>query len=436
VTAFPGSFAFVNALLLQPDGRIVAVGGTASDEFALARYDADGSLDESFGSGGLVVTPVGFGGYAFAAALQADGRIVVVGQVFPRLTPQGYDVDFIAARYMPDGTLDTSFGSGGIVLTDFQLVDIAHAVAVQADQKLVIAGVSLDGSGGGTLGDFALVRLNTDGSLDASFGNSGKVLTDFPDASGSRSDIANAVAVQANGTILAGGTSWPQGGSLLLGSAFALARFTPSGTPDPAFGNDGRVTTDFGTGYADDDATSMALTPGGQIVLGGSSGVPAFPTTVQDFALARYNANGGVDATFGSGGTIVTDFGAVDTARGVAVQSDTKIVAAGITSASSTGGSTTFATARYDGGSATASEMITALIALVDSYDVAVGSSLQDKLVSVQRSLDANRPKQACDTLRAFENQVAAQSGKALTAPQAASVASGAAAVKRVIGCT
>jgi hypothetical protein len=132
----------------------------------------------------------------------------------------------------------------------------------------------------------------------------------------------------------------------------------------------------------------------------------------------------------------VTDFGAVDTARGVAVQSDSKIVAAGITSASSTGGPTTFAIARYDGGTATAREMITALIALVDSYEVAVGSSLHDKLISAQRALDANRPKQACDALRAFDNQVAAQSGKALTPLQAASLASGAAAIKRVIGCT
>ena len=130
---------------------------------------APGDLDPTFGSGGKVTTDVGGSDGAQAVAIQGDGKVVAAG--LGNFAGPGTG-DFALARYNPDGSLDTSFGSGGKVTTDFGGFDAASAVAIQPDGKIIAAGRS--GSG-----DFALARYNPDGSLDSSFGSGGKVTTDF-----------------------------------------------------------------------------------------------------------------------------------------------------------------------------------------------------------------------------------------------------------------
>jgi uncharacterized delta-60 repeat protein len=319
VTTDFGGFDAASAAVIQPDGRIVAAGRSGSGDFALARYNADGSLDPTFGSGGKVTTD--FGGFdaAFGVALQADGKIVAAGQGGP-------GGGFAFARYNTDGSLDPSFGSGGEVTTHFTSgVEVVIAVAIQLDGKIVVTGQTFAGG----FQQFALARYNADGSLDASFGSGGIVATNF----GFDSAFGGALAIQSNGKIVAAGRA---------GTDFLLARYNGDGNLDATFGSGGIVTTDFGGAFFD-AAFGVALQSNGKIVAAGGT-FNGFVGPSADFALARYNPDGSLDASFGSGGKLTTDFGGFDVARSVALQSDGKIVAAG------TGGSgSDFALARYLG---------------------------------------------------------------------------------------
>jgi hypothetical protein len=225
------------ALAIQADGKVVVAGSIISEfegdfhintDFALARYNADGSLDSSFGTGGRVTTDFGdyfptqdFGSYdqANALALQADGRIVVGGFSSDNFLDI---VDFSLARYNTDGSLDSSFDGDGRVTTDFAgFRDEARALALQADGKIVAAGFADDFNDSSTISAFALARYNTDGSLDTSFGRRGRVTTHFDADS---HDVANALALQADGKIVAAGSSNVTGSG-----DFALARYFASG---------------------------------------------------------------------------------------------------------------------------------------------------------------------------------------------------------------
>jgi uncharacterized delta-60 repeat protein len=214
-TEFSGHDA-ASALVVQGD-KLVAAGGTRSSRaaggpgaFALARYNADGSLDPSFGTGGKVTTD--FGGTASARALVVQGdRLVAAGSVF-----LGAGVVIALARYNADGGLDPSFGTGGKVTTDFGVGSgEARALVVHGD-KLVAAGFTRTvGIFTGTRGDFALARYHANGSLDSSFGTGGKVATGF---TGQESG-ASALVVQGDKLVAAGFTD--SGTS----SRFALARY-------------------------------------------------------------------------------------------------------------------------------------------------------------------------------------------------------------------
>jgi uncharacterized delta-60 repeat protein len=308
-----------NALIQQTDGKLVAAGITlgpiGSFDFALARYSADGALDPSFGTGGTVSTDIG-GRPDNARALtqQADGKLVAAGAAD---TDTGSD--FALARYNSDGTLDPSFGTGGTVTTDIASnINEANALVRQADGKLVAAGFAVGPAGSF---DVALVRYSPDGTLDQSFGTGGMVTTDI--AGGD--DFARALAVQADGKLVAAGVARTQTGT----SVVALARYSPDGTLDPSFGIGGTVTTGL------DLAEALVVQADGKLVAAGVAG--------QDFGLARYNPDGTLDASFGTGGTVTTDFaGDSDGAQALAVQADGKLVAAG---GAGPGGD--FALARY-----------------------------------------------------------------------------------------
>jgi uncharacterized delta-60 repeat protein len=315
----------------QADGKIVVVGNSNSfettNELVLARYNTDGSLDTTFGDEGRVRNTFPTFSAATGLALQADGRIVVAGYTSGR--PGGNGGDFFVARYNTNGTLDTTFDSDGWLTTDLGADDLGQSVAVQAGGKIVVAGYSMNDFTGA---DFAVASYNADGSLDTGFDGDGFVTTDF---GFSDTDTAFSVALQADGKIILAGNTYQAGPSV-----FALARYNTDGSLDESFDADGLVTTDLGS--FDDGANSVAVQADGKIVAAGHSNQFLSGSNGYDFALARYNADGTLDADFGTAGKITTDFGNFDDfAHSVAVQADGKIVAAGSTS-------NVFALARYN----------------------------------------------------------------------------------------
>ena len=312
----------VNGMVIQPDGSIVVAGTSGFAEFALARYLTDGTLDASFGDGGTVTTDLTpRGDIAWGLVIQADGKILAAGEA----GCCGSRTRFALARYDTDGSLDTSFGDGGTVTTDFSpYPDEGLAVALQADGKVVMVG----GAGfGGPNERFALARYDTDGSLDPSFGGDGKLTTDFSPYA----DVPFAVAIRADGHIVV------VGGARLgrPNPRWALARYETDGSPDETFDGDGKLTTDFTRG--DDDAYSLAFQADGKIVVAGQAG-----SRNTKFALARYETDGSLDPTFGGDGKLTTDLTrGYDSVYQVVIQADGRIVAGG------TAGFSRFALARY-----------------------------------------------------------------------------------------
>jgi uncharacterized delta-60 repeat protein len=331
VTEFPSSYSGARAVAVQADGGIVAAGfahtnNSIISDFALTRYDASGALDPTFGTGGRVRTD--FGGRfdeALAVAVQPDGRVVVAGN-----SSDANGSDMAVARYNSDGLLDTSFDGDGMALVDFGSEASARAVALQPDGRIVLAGgVSQPVGGGCCVSDFALVRLTSVGVLDSSFDGDGRVVTDFLAGADNGHDVAQAVRVQADGRIVAAGA----GVAGVVSVDFAVARYLADGSLDLTFSDDGLVTTDF-VGYFD-EIRDLAVDTGGRIVTGGQScEFPGNSDEVCDFGLARYTANGTLDRRFGRKGRIRTDLGAdlSEGIRGVVVQADGRIVAAGDTS--------------------------------------------------------------------------------------------------------
>jgi uncharacterized delta-60 repeat protein len=297
------------AVVVQPDGKILAAGRRGSD-VGLARYNPDGNLDPGFGTAGKVTTNFGGTELALAVALQPDGKIVVAG----RSNASG-NFDFLVARFTPSGSLDSSFGTGGRATTDFSggSVDRAFGLALQADGKIVVAGDSD--------ANFAVARYNPDGSLDATFGAGGKLITTFGGA-----DQASSLGIQPDGKIVVAGHT-DTGTSTDL----AVARYNPDGSLDATFGTGGKVTTNF-TGSSDDVASAVAIQFDGKIIVAGDS--------QDNFAVARYNPDGSLDATFGTDGKVTTDLGGEDLVHAMALQADGQIVVAGESSGN-------FALARY-----------------------------------------------------------------------------------------
>jgi uncharacterized delta-60 repeat protein len=292
-------------------------GGTL--DFALARYNANGTLDATFGSGGKVITDFGGDEIGFAVALQRDGKIVAAG-----IKTGANGDDFALARYKGNGSLDPSFGGRGKLSTDFGGLDQPEGIALQRDGKIVVVGLSF----GANAGDGVLARYNTDGSLDKSFDGDGKVTTDF-----GADDELFSVALQRDGKMIVAGVTNAAGTDDLL-----VARYHADGSLDNSFDGDGKVTTDFG---AVERASAITIQRDGKIVAAGLSTAAG----TQDFALARYNADGSLDNSFGAGGTVTTDFGGNEQIAGVALSRGGKMVVAGVTDAA---GARDFALARYN----------------------------------------------------------------------------------------
>jgi uncharacterized delta-60 repeat protein len=307
VTDLGGEDESANDLAVQSDGKIVAVGTVSNrDAFGVYRYQADGSLDSSFGSGGVVTTVVGAGQCeASGVALQSDGKIVVVGT-----GGTWGDSSLTVARYDIGGAPDTGFGDGGIVtLTVGSEYNWGSDVVIQGDGKILVAGSSVLATY-----DFVLARYDTHGNLDTGFGGTGVITTDLT----GDGDFAHALALQPDGKIVVVG----RGGDT-SDYDFAVARYETNGDLDPAFGSGG-ITVTHVSG-ASDDVYDVVVQPDGKIVVVGTAGYA-------DLAIVRYNADGGLDTTFAGDGIDTIDvYGSGDVGEAVALLPGGKIVAAGYT---------------------------------------------------------------------------------------------------------
>lgn len=357
-------------IAVQADGRIV-LGGSSSGAFSAVRYTTGGTLDATFGQGGKVLLGAGNcagvvslpdgrivlagtystsnssafsvarlkvnGAYdgenaaalsagqdeAYGVALQNDGKVVVVGTAML----SGNRV-FALVRFAADLAVDTSFGTGGKVLTAMNTFAIARGVAVQPDGKIIVAGRVVVAGGGST---FGLARYTTSGVLDESFGTAGKVATVFStDADG-------------YGLLLD-----PEGRALVCGTSqgkLAVVRFLADGSVDPSFGIGGVTPPPAGDSFS--IAYSIARQTDGSIAVGGYD----YGGGRSRFVVARYTADGMLDGSFGAGGVVTTAAGASDSyCAAVAVQGDEKILAAGRVNGSN---DTDFAAIRYLGDSHT-----------------------------------------------------------------------------------
>lgn len=333
ITSMAGSRGRASGMALQNDGKILVAGAFSSGnnyDFALLRYQKDGTLDGSFGTQGMVTTPLGtLQDYGRSVVVQGDGKIVVAGDSF-----NGTNSDFALVRYEADGRLDASFGNGGKVITGIRnnSGEIGRSVALQRDGKILIAGYTDNGT---VNQDIALVRYGANGALDPTFGNGGKVTTDIS----GKDDYGTSAAVQSDGKILVAGYSDTNDGT----TDFLLMRYLADGTLDTSFGNGGKVVTAVGPYYG--SAQWAILQGDGKILVTGSTSKGSIDDF--DFALVRYLSNGTLDTAFGNGGKVVTDLadGSDDSAQSVALQSDGRIVVAG---SSNNGGNYDFAVVRYN----------------------------------------------------------------------------------------
>ncbi len=286
-----GISSYSNKVLIQPDGKIVLVGSSKSDNqsdynFTLARYNSDGTLDNTFGHNGAVFTTIGTSAsYPYSAQIQVDGKIVVAG-----LSLNGKKV-ITLIRYKVDGNLDNTFGSGGVVTTPIGVSDSeARSVAIQEDGKIVVAG---DYSNGFNNDDFVIARYDSDGTLDFSFGTNGITLTPI----GEHNDEPNSIVIQSDGKIIAAGRTYN-----VTEGDYALVRYNSNGSLDDSFGNNGIKITSIEN--SSEQAYDVAKLSNGKIVATGSIDSD---TNGSNSITVRYNADGSLDNTFGDNGIVITE---------------------------------------------------------------------------------------------------------------------------------
>ncbi len=321
----------VNGVAIQPNDKIVVVGTTAVDatlpagtaDVAVARYEATGALDTTFGGGDGSVT-IDFAGaddVGNGIAVDDSGDIAVVGSAHT-----GGSVDLAVARLDSNGTLDGSFDGDGRATTDINGgSDAANDVAFDSSHKVIAVGAGA----GAKNRDFALARYKVDGSLDDSFGTNGKIST-------AGTDRAFAMTIDDSGRIIVAGSYF---NIQTRNLDFGLARYTPNGSLDPSFGPEGtgKLNIPMRDGG---QAEGVAIDSAGHLLVGGF----ASNGSDRDFALARLDANGTLSTTFGTGGKVFTNVGPNDSGRGVAVDPSQRIVIGGYTNAGANAG---FAAVRY-----------------------------------------------------------------------------------------
>ena len=301
--------SIANAIVYDGSKVIVAgrVGDTLTGDFGLARYNSDGSLDTSFGSSGIVITSFStLSDVPRDIALQSDGKIIVGG--LANSEPAG---DFLLARYTSSGSLDTTFGtSSGYTRTDISGVgDGIRGLVIDGSDKIIAVGAAGP--------DSAIVRYTSGGSLDTTFESDGIVLT----SSGVGDHFLN-VAFDNNGKYVVAGT---------VDGDFLVSRYNTNGTLDTGFDGDGRAITGFATGESD-LAMDIVVRGNGKIIAAGATGaVDIVGITTAKFALAGYNDNGSLDTGFDSDGKVTTDItttvgASADGIRGAVLNSNSSLL--------------------------------------------------------------------------------------------------------------
>jgi uncharacterized delta-60 repeat protein len=304
---------FAKSIAIQSDGKIVVAGYSYNgsiDVIALARYNTNGTLDNTFSGNGVLTTVEGiYAEYAQSVAIQSDGKIVVAGGI---LNVGGFDVR--VARYNTDGSLDNTFDTDGLVVTAVtaNYNDYANAVKIQTDGKIVVAGFA----NSGLESNFMLLRYNTDGSLDNTFDTDGIIADQI---FGTFNEYANALAIQDDGKLLVTGIT---NNSFY---DFVTLRFNTDGTLDPSFDNDGVAVIDWGTSTDIGQATAILVQTDGDIVVAGLRDI----AVDLYFAVAKYNSDGSLDNTFDSDGLVSTGFGGSCQGMATVIQPDGKILVAG-----------------------------------------------------------------------------------------------------------
>lgn len=313
------------SMALQDDGKIIMAGYTTVagiNRFAISRFNTNGSLDNSFNGNGIQIAQLGSDiQIGNSAAIQKNGKIIIAGY-----TIIGSKKDFAVVRFNSDGSADNTFDTDALLTTDIinSSDDYAGSVAVQSDDKIIVAGYSVTGNN--TV--FALARYNTDGSLDNTFDMDGKLVGDYYQGNSG----VNATVVQSDGKIVTAGSTWNG-----TNFDFSIVRYNANGSLDNTFSDDGKQATDFGS---TDEGVSVVVQPNGKIIVGGSSN-----TT---FAIARYNTDGSLDATFSDDGKLIIAMGFSDLAKSVALQADGKVVLVGHTYIDTNYDSAYFAIARIN----------------------------------------------------------------------------------------
>ncbi len=318
----------LNSIAIQPDGKIIAAGSSwynGNSDACLVRYNSDGSLDNSFGDNGVVITVLSVDQDVIRSiALQNDDKIVAAG------FNKGHG--FIA-RYNINGSLDSTFGLGGIAPSPHNDYDFFYAVQIQTDGKII--------AGGPAFGDgIILARYNESGSIDTTFGDIGYITTQISTYTG-----ASSLILQNDGKILVGGSTGPEEYVYDI----ILLRYNEDGNLDQTFGTNGYTITEIDSSTS--FISSISLQNDGKIVAGGG----AWSNTYSDFALARYTSDGILDTTFGTNGINLTSIhpteNRVERINSIVLQSDGKIVAAGLSFYGADNGN--LVVARYEGGSKT-----------------------------------------------------------------------------------
>ena len=318
VPSDPGRSDHASDLAIQPNGKIVAVGGsyvysTGNSDFAVLRFNTDGSLDSTFSGDGRLITNLGGYDRANGVAIQPNGKIVAVGEKCSSSSP----CDVALVRYNLNGTLDTTFSGDGKQTSDFGGGDNgSSSLAIQSNGKIVLAGYMSNG----TDNDFAVYRYLSNGTLDTTFSGDGMVNIGF---GAGKNDTATDLVIQSDGKIVVAGYT---GNVAVANGNFAISRLNTNGSLDTTFSGDGKLTTNFG---GDDLALGVSLQADGKIVAVGEKFDLA--TNISSVAVARYGIDGSLDTTFNSTGKKIFSIvpGKDASAADVIVQPDGKIFISG-----------------------------------------------------------------------------------------------------------
>ncbi|HEY7638818.1 MAG TPA: Calx-beta domain-containing protein [Steroidobacteraceae bacterium] len=334
-----------SGMAVQPDGKVIMVGGTFAD-FVMARFNADGTVDNAFGPSGNGTVTTHIAGAdpvaqesASAVTVQRDGKIVVAGNA--TVPGSGGKLAIALVRYNSNGTVDTSFNGNGFVFGPTLIFGRAFAVAIDAQDRIVVAG-DTPKQADPDFGDFVVARFRSNGTLDPTFGQGGFNITDI----GGVTNEAHSIKVLDDHKLLVSGfapitITNVNGVDIVSPTLGSVVRYLDNGFPDPTFGPDGRVALP-----GDNVGRGLAVQSDGEIVLAGSVNVGTPTAPLNRFAVMRLLADGRIDTSFGDGGRVQTQFSdRGDDAFGVAVQADGKIVAAGRSSSQL---NSNFAVARYD----------------------------------------------------------------------------------------